>query len=98
MAHESIESMKPLKILIVDDLPINLKLLKAQLEAEGHFVLEASNGAEGLAVLESHEVDVIGSDILMPIMDGYRFCYEVRSRERLRELPFIIYTASYVSP
>ncbi|HSY49930.1 MAG TPA: response regulator [Thermoanaerobaculia bacterium] len=90
--------MKPLNILIVDDQPINLKLLKAQLEAEGHAVLEAANGAEALAVLDRREVDVIVSDILMPVMDGYRLCYEVRRREGLRELPFIIYTSSYVSP
>jgi PAS domain S-box-containing protein len=92
------ELMKPLNILIVDDQPINLKLLKAQLEAEGHAVLEAANGAEALAVLDRREVDVIVSDILMPVMDGYRLCYEVRRREGLRELAFIIYTSSYVSP
>ena len=92
------EPMKPLTILIVDDQPVNLKLLKAQLEGEGHAVLEAANGAEALAVLDRREVDVIVSDILMPVMDGYRLCYEVRRRERLRELPFIIYTSSYVSP
>jgi len=90
--------MKPLNILIVDDQPVNLKLLRAQLEAEGHSVLEATNGAEALAVLDRREVDVIVSDILMPVMDGYRLCYEVRRRKRFGELPFVIYTASYVSP
>ena len=90
--------MKPLTILIVDDHPINLKLLRAQLEAEGYAVVEAANGAEALAVMDRKKVDVIVSDILMPIMDGYRFCYEVRRSERFRELPFITYTSSYVSP
>ncbi len=91
-------SVKPLTILIADDHPINLKLLRAQLEAEGHSVLEATNGAEALALLDRREVDVIVSDILMPVMDGYRLCYEVRNRDRLRNLPFIVYTSSYVSP
>ena len=90
--------MKPLTILIVDDHPINLKLLRAQLEAEGHAVVEAANGAEALALMDRKSVDVIVSDILMPVMDGYRFCYEVRRSERFRELPLIIYTSSYVSP
>jgi PAS domain S-box-containing protein len=90
--------MKPLTILIVDDLPINLKLLRAQLEGEGHTVVEAHNGVEALAVLDRQKVDVIISDILMPVMDGYRFCQEVRNSERHRHLPFIAYTSTYVSP
>jgi len=90
--------MKPLTILIVDDLPINLKLLRAQLEGEGHTVIEALHGAEALALLDRHRVDVIVSDILMPVMDGYRFCQEVRKSERHRHLPFIVYTSTYVSP
>ncbi|HXA15813.1 MAG TPA: PAS domain S-box protein [Thermoanaerobaculia bacterium] len=90
--------MKPLTILIVDDLPINLKLLRAQLEGEGHTVVEAHNGVEALAVLDRQKVDVIVSDILMPVMDGYRLCQEVRNSERHRHLPFIAYTSTYVSP
>ena len=90
--------MKPLTILIVDDLPINLKLLRAQLEGEGHSVVEAHNGVEALAVLDRRKVDVIVSDILMPVMDGYRLCHEVRKSERFRHLPFIAYTSTYVSP
>jgi PAS domain S-box-containing protein len=90
--------MKPLTILIVDDLPINLKLLRAQLEGEGHTVIEAHNGVEALALLDRQKVDVIVSDILMPVMDGYRLCHEVRKSERFRHLPFIAYTSTYVSP
>src|SRR5258708_12111779 len=90
--------MNPLNILIVDDQPINLKLLRAELEAEGHTVFEASNGEEGLAVLERQQIDAIISDILMPVMDGYRFCHEVRRSERHRGIPFIAYTSTYLSP
>jgi two-component system, cell cycle sensor histidine kinase and response regulator CckA len=60
--------MMPLTILIVDDHPINLKLLRAQLEAEGHTVVEAANGAEALALMDRKSVDVIVSDILMPVV------------------------------
>jgi len=90
--------MSPLTVLIVDDLPINLKLLRAQLEAEGQKVLEAVNGAEALTLLDREKVDVIVSDVLMPVMDGYRLCWEVRRSERHRHLPFVVYTSTYVSP
>ena len=90
--------MTLLNILIADDQPINLKLLRAELEAEGHTVFDASNGAEGLAVLDHQKIDVIISDILMPVMDGYRFCAEVRRSERHRDIPFIVYTSTYLSP
>src|SRR3954468_4853323 len=90
--------MTPLNILIVDDQPINLRLLRAELEAEGHVVFEAMNGVEGLLVLERQPIDVIISDIFMPVMDGYRFCYEVRRSERHRGIPFIVYTSTYLSP
>lgn len=90
--------MKRLNILIVDDQPINRRLLTAQLESEGHAVLAAEHGVEALAVLETAMVDVIISDILMPVMDGYRLCGQVRGSERHRDLPFIFYTATYTSP
>jgi PAS domain S-box-containing protein len=53
---------------------------------------------EALSVLKHEKVDTIISDILMPRMDGYRFCYEVRASECLCHLPFIFYTSSYTSP
>ena len=87
-----------MNVLIVDDLQGNRKLLRAQLEAEGHAVLEADNGEAALAALAAQSVDLIISDILMPVMDGYRLCAEVRAMERTREIPFIFYTATYTSP
>ncbi|MBI2421290.1 MAG: response regulator [Candidatus Hydrogenedentes bacterium] len=87
-----------MNVLIVDDRPINLKLIRAVLEGEGHAVCEAQDGLEALAVLGRTPVDAIISDILMPRMDGYRLCYEIRRSERLRDIPVIIYTATYTSP
>jgi PAS domain S-box-containing protein len=85
-------------ILIVDDNFTNLKVLRATLEAEGLSVFEAENGVEALALLERETVDAIISDILMPRMDGYRFCYEVRRSQRHKAIPFIFYTNTYTSP
>ncbi len=90
--------MKSLKILIVDDVAVNLKLLRVRLEGEGHQVVQARNGVEALKVLDAEGADVIISDILMPVMDGYRLCHEVRRSERFKNLPFIIHTATYTSP
>jgi hypothetical protein len=87
-----------MKILIVDDTPGNLKLLRAVLEAESFRVVEAPDGAQALALLEHENVDAIISDILMPGMDGYRLCQEVRKNPRLQALPFIFYSANYTSP
>ena len=86
-----------MKILIVDDIATNRKLLSAILEAGGHSILQAADGVEALAVLKHEKVETIISDILMPRMDGYQFCYEVRASETFRHLPFIFYTSSYTS-
>jgi PAS domain S-box-containing protein len=90
--------MKSLKILIVDDMAVNLKLLRVRLEGEGHQVVQARNGVEALKILNGEGADVIISDILMPVMDGYRLCHEVRRSERFKDIPFIIHTATYTSP
>jgi PAS domain S-box-containing protein len=86
------------KVLIVDDTPTNRRNLRETLEAQGHRTIEAADGLEGLEKLRSTEVDAVISDVLMPKMDGYRFCYEVRRSEELREIPIVIYSATYTSP
>src|SRR6266446_2255077 len=87
-----------MNILITDDNSTNLKLLRAMLETEGHKVLSANDGLEALELLEREKIEVVISDILMPRMDGYRFCLEVRKSEKFKALPFIFYTATYTSP
>jgi PAS domain S-box-containing protein len=92
-------STRPLPaVLVVDDNPINCRLLTAQLQAEGHRVLTAADGLQALAILERGGVDAIISDILMPNMDGYRLCYEIRRSTQWRHLPFIFHSATYTSP
>ena len=84
-------------LLVVDDSATNRKLLRAQLEAEGHVVFEAVDGVEALALLEREGVDAVISDILMPRMDGYRFCQTVRQHPTFSALPIILYTSTYDS-
>src|SRR6202790_654319 len=87
-----------MEILIVDDIATNLKLLRGALEAEGHTTLEAADGVEALQILAREKLDAVISDILMPNMDGFRLCHEIRKSETLHALPFIIYTSTYNSP
>lgn len=87
-----------MNILIVDDNSTNRKLLRVTLEAEGFTTVEAGDGVEALEALGQQNVEAIISDILMPRMDGFRLCQEVRKNERYRHLPFLIYSATYTSP
>jgi len=87
-----------MNLLIVDDIATNRKLLRVTLEAEGHTTLEAADGVEALQILARETVNAVISDILMPNMDGFRLCHEIRKSERLHALPFIIYTSTYTSP
>jgi two-component system cell cycle sensor histidine kinase/response regulator CckA len=86
-----------MKILIVDDNPNNRKSLGMTLCSAGHEIREASDGIEALEALRAEAFDAVISDILMPRMDGYRLCYEMRRDERIRGLPFIVYTSTFTS-
>ncbi len=86
-----------MKIVVVEDQAASRALLRSQLAGEGKVVIEAVDGLAALALLEREPVDVIVSDILMPGMDGYRLCYEIRAQARYDAIPIIIYTANYTS-
>jgi CheY-like chemotaxis protein len=86
-------------ILVVDDYAANRTLLRAGLEPEGYVILEAANGVQALDILARERVDAVISDILMPCMDGFRLCGEIRkSDQEFAALPFILYTSTYDSP
>jgi two-component system response regulator ResD len=86
-----------MKLLIVDDYLTNRQLLRLTLEAEGFQIWEASDGVESLAILERQKIDAVIADILMPNMDGYRLCQELRQRDKLYALPVLLYTGTYTA-
>ncbi len=83
-------------ILIVDDIAENLYFLEVLLKGNGFDVRTASNGAKALESARNIAPDLIISDILMPVMDGYVLCRECKADKRLKQIPFIFYTATFV--
>ena len=81
-------------ILIVDDLPQNLRLLDAVLSPRGYRVLPAASGEEALRVLRDQQPDLVLLDIVMPDMDGYEVCRRIRTDPSTAYLPVVMVTAS----
>ncbi|NLG34654.1 MAG: response regulator [Lentisphaerae bacterium] len=83
------------RILVVDDKEANCYYLRALLEGAGFDVDAAAHGAEALEAARRHPPDLIVSDILMPVMDGFTFCRHCKTDPALRSIPFAFYTGTY---
>jgi two-component system cell cycle response regulator len=81
------------RILVVDDVPANVKLLEARLSAEYFDVMTASNGAEALAICARAECDIILLDVMMPDMDGFEVCRRLKSNPATHFIPVVMVTA-----
>jgi CheY-like chemotaxis protein len=81
-------------ILVVDDLPQNAKLMDAVLTPRGFTVHTATSGEEALARLSTQVPDLVLLDILMPGIDGYETCRQIRANEATSFLPVVMVTAS----
>lgn len=83
------------RVLIVDDKEENLYYLQALLTGHGCAVETARHGAEALVKARQHPPELVVSDLLMPIMDGYTLLRHWKADDRLKRIPFIVYTATY---
>ncbi|MAT04518.1 MAG: hypothetical protein CL424_05685 [Acidimicrobiaceae bacterium] len=83
------------RVLVVDDHDDNMYYLQALFGARGFDVVTARHGAEALTLARNQPPDVIVSDLLMPVMDGYTLLRHWKADARLRHAPFIVYTATY---
>ena len=81
------------RILVVDDIPANARLLEARLTAEYFDVITAANGAEALEACARSECDLILLDVMMPQMDGFEVCRRLKSNPATHFIPVVMVTA-----
>jgi DNA-binding response OmpR family regulator len=85
--------MSSYKVLVADDEPNIVKIMEFELKKSGYQVMTANDGEEALELIRENPPDLILSDIMMPKMDGYELCREVKKDPALRGIPFIFLTA-----
>ena len=81
------------RILVVDDVPANVKLLEARLSAEYFDVAVAYGGAEALALCERAACDIVLLDVMMPELDGFEVCRRLKSNPLTHHIPVVMVTA-----
>jgi len=81
------------RVLVVDDVPANVRLLEARLSAEYFDVVTATSGQEALAVCERAECDLVLLDVMMPDMDGFEVCRRLKSNPATHHIPVVMVTA-----
>ena len=84
-------------ILVVDDREINRRLLKTILSYNGHKIVEAADGAEALLRVREELPDLVITDILMPVVDGYEFVRQLREDKATNSVRVLFYSAAYLN-
>jgi two-component system cell cycle response regulator len=83
----------PARVLVVDDTPLNVKLLTLRLEYEDYIVNTAANGLEALAKIEADKPDIVLLDVMMPGLDGFETCRRIRANPATAHIPVVMVTA-----
>lgn len=80
-------------ILVVDDIPANVKLLEAKLNGEYYDVITAKDGLEAIEMVQKHKPDLILLDVMMPGMDGFETCRQLKANKEVSHIPVVMVTA-----
>ena len=86
-------SAVPKKVLVVDDTPLNVKMLADLLTFKGYQTVTAASGAEALTKIETEHPDLVLLDVMMPGMNGYEVCQKIRANPATGMLPVVMVTA-----
>jgi len=81
------------RVLVVDDLPVNVKLLEAKLLVEYYKVVSSKDGPSALEVVRDQHPDIILLDVMMPVMDGYEVCQRLKADADTAHIPVVMVTA-----
>jgi two-component system cell cycle response regulator len=81
------------RILVVDDIEANVRLLQAKLQAEYYDVLTAADGAAALELAAREKPDLVLLDVMMPGMDGFEVCRRLKEEPATRHIPVVLVTA-----
>ena len=84
---------QPSKVLIVDDVQLNLDLMKEILSDQGYMIATAKNGKSAIAKAKAHKFDLILLDIILPDIDGFEVCAHLKSISQTQDIPIIFLTA-----
>ncbi len=81
------------RVLIVDDIPTNVRLLEARLTAEYYEVVTATSGPQAIEICLTQDIDIVLLDVMMPDMDGFEVCRRLKADQRTHHLPVLMVTA-----
>lgn len=90
-------SFNNLKVLVVDDYEKTRQRICSIMQQLGLNITEASNGVEALKILRKEKFDMIFTDIVMPEMDGYELCHEIRKKSEWVDMPIVAISTHYDS-
>ncbi|MGI9481770.1 MAG: PleD family two-component system response regulator [Hyphomicrobiales bacterium] len=81
------------RVLVVDDITANLRLLEAKLQAEYFEVITATNGFDALEAVQQHPPDIVLLDVMMPELDGIEVCKRIKANTKTQHIPIVMVTA-----
>ena len=89
----STDAISEMAILIVDDVPANIQFLGKLLKAEGYKIAPAANGKKALEMIRKVKPDLVLMDVMMPVMDGFEACRQMKASAEMKDIPVIFLSA-----